>query len=64
MDDSTSRYTSYIFPFLTLFTLHFWDYEFFSRMSLLTWAKGRLKKGAVSYNTLIIGGDINAVEFI
>ncbi|MBT8228975.1 MAG: sugar transferase, partial [Bacteroidia bacterium] len=61
MDDSTVRYTSYINPFLTLFSLHF-GLTCFSRMSLLTWAKGRLKKGEVSYNTLVIGGDLNAVE--
>ena len=31
-------------------------------MTFLTWTKGRVKSGKVDYNTLIIGGDKNAVE--
>lgn len=31
-------------------------------MIILTWASKRLKKGKVSYNTIIIGGDKNAVD--
>lgn len=43
------------------FTIHF-ALTTISRMILLTRASRRLKSGAVTFNTLIIGGDDNAVE--
>lgn len=43
------------------FLLHF-GLTAFSRMVLLTRASRRLKAGAVTFNTLIIGGDENALE--
>lgn len=61
IDDTSFNHTSYVYPFLYLFGLHF-GLTAFSRLFLLTRAKRRLKKGLVSYNTLIIGGDQNAVE--
>ena len=60
LDDSTLKYTSYLFPFLYLFTCHFFITAT-ARTLFLSWAKSRLKKGKVRYNTLIIGGDKNAL---
>jgi len=61
LDDTTLKYTSYLNPFLRLFGLHF-GITITARVLLLTWAKQRLIKGHISYNTLIIGGDRTAVE--
>ncbi len=60
-DDTTVNYTSYVNSFLRLFTLHF-TLTAFSRMVLLTIAKGRLKSGKISYKTIIIGGNASAFE--
>lgn len=60
MDDDTFSYTAYINPFFRLFGLHFL-FTAFVRMIYLTMCKKRLKAGQVKYNTLIIGGDKNAV---
>lgn len=61
LDDTTLKYTTYFNTFFKLFGLHFL-LTAFSRMFLLTWAKRRLNKGLVKYNTLIIGGDKNALD--
>lgn len=61
MDDSVLRYTSYLNSFMRLFLLHF-GLTVISRMVILTITKKRIKAGKVSYNTLLIGGDKNAVE--
>ena len=61
MDDSVLKYTSYFSLFIRLFLLHFSITALF-RMIILTFASRRLKGGKVSYNTLIIGGDKNAVD--
>jgi len=61
LDDNSFRYTSYLFPFLYLFGTHFLITSIV-RILFLTWAKRRLKQGKVKYNTLIIGGDVNAVS--
>ena len=61
LDDFVTNYTTYYSSFITLFFLHF----FFTatvRMVLLTRASRRLKSGKVTYNTIIIGGNQNAVE--
>lgn len=47
--------------FFKYLTIHF-TLTTVSRMVLLTRASRRLKSGAVTFNTLIIGGDENAVE--
>jgi len=60
-DDVSLSYTSYVQPFLTLFTLHFFITSFV-RMLWLTRTKVKLKNGSVSFNTLIIGGNQKAVE--
>lgn len=61
MDDSVLQYTSYFNSVARLFLLHF-GLTVVSRMIILTYTKRRLKAGKVYYNTLIIGGDRNAVE--
>lgn len=61
LDDSVLSYTTHLSLFLTLFSLHFIITSIF-RMIILTVASKRLKTGKVSYNTLIIGGDKNAVD--
>ena len=61
MDDSVLRFTSYFNSFIRLFLLHF-GLTVIARMFILTYTKRRLKAGKVFYNTLLIGGDKNAVE--
>jgi len=61
LDDTTLKYTSYLNTFLRLFGWHFLLTAFF-RMVLLSFAKRRLKNGHIKYNTLLIGGDKNAME--
>ena len=60
-DDLALKLISNYKIFGTLFLFHF-GYTVVVRMILLTVASKRLKSGKVSYNTLIIGGDQNAVE--
>jgi len=61
MDDTALKYTSYFSLFISLFIIHFFLTAMF-RMSILTVASRRLKAGKISYNTIIIGGDKNAVD--
>lgn len=61
IDDKALEYTSYVTLFLRLFLLNFLITAT-ARMIILTFASKRLKSGKVQYNTLIIGGDKNAVE--
>jgi len=61
LDDTVLRYTTYFRNFSTLFFLHF-SITAIVRMILLNRAKKKVKQGKVSYNSLIIGGDKNAVE--
>ncbi len=61
LDDVVSGPSSYIRSFLILFSLHFFLTSF-ARMLLLSRASRRLKTGKVSYNTLIIGGNSNALD--
>lgn len=60
-DDLALRITSNYKIFGTLFLFQF-GFTVAVRMVLLTIASKRLKSGKVSYNTIIIGGDHNAVE--
>lgn len=60
-DDLALKLTSNYKIFGTLFLFHF-GFTVVVRMFLLTLASNRLKSGKVSYNTIIIGGDQNAVE--
>jgi exopolysaccharide biosynthesis polyprenyl glycosylphosphotransferase len=61
IDDKALEHTSYVTLFLRLFLLNFMITAT-ARMIILTFASKRLKSGKVQYNTLIIGGDKNAVE--
>ncbi len=60
-DDQVFNYTTYFHPFLRLFSLHFGFTALF-RLVFLTFASKRLKAGKVSFNTILIGGDSNALE--
>ncbi len=61
IDDSVFRFTNHFQPFIRLFIYHFLITVSF-RMIFLTWASKRLKAGKISYKTLIIGGDQNALD--
>ncbi len=61
LDDFVKGYAMYYRSFLMLFSLHFFC-TVFVRMILLTRASRRLKSGIVAFNTLILGGNQNAVE--
>lgn len=61
LDDVVSDYKTYYRSFFTLFLLHFL-FTATSRMILLTRASRRLKAGAVTFNTLLVGGNYNALE--
>lgn len=61
LDDVIPSPEYYFHSFCYLFTIHF-ILTLFSRMFLLTLASRRLKSGKVTYNTLIIGGNKNALE--
>jgi exopolysaccharide biosynthesis polyprenyl glycosylphosphotransferase len=61
LDDIVSNYLTYYNSFVALFTFHFF-FTAIVRMIILTRASRRLKAGLVTYNTLMIGGNQNAVE--
>ena len=61
LDDLVRDYTTYYSSFLILFSYHFL-FTTLARMVLLTRASRRLKAGKVTYKTLIIGGNQNAVD--
>ena len=61
LDDFVTDYRTYYTSFLTLFLLHF-ALTVTTRMILLTRATHRLKARKISFKTIIIGGNENAVE--
>jgi len=61
LDDFVRDYKTYYNSFFTLLFLHF-SFTVFLRMILLTRASRRLKSGLVTYRTLVIGGNQNALE--
>ncbi len=61
LDDVVRDFRTYYSSFYTLFLLHFLLFGIV-RMILLTRASRKLKAGLVTFNTLIIGGNQNAVE--
>lgn len=61
LDDVVRDYHTYYRSFFTLFGLHFL-FTATSRMVLLTRASRRLKAGEVSFNTLLVGGNQNALD--
>jgi exopolysaccharide biosynthesis polyprenyl glycosylphosphotransferase len=60
LDDFVVDYTTYYTTYLTLFGYHF-GLTVLSRMIILTSASRSIKSGQVGFNTLIIGGDQNAI---
>ena len=60
LDDTAWMYKSYLQPFVRLFSVHF-VLTLTGRMLVLSWLKAKVKRGDISYNTIIIGGDENAV---
>lgn len=61
LDDATADYHDYYQNLLTLLGLHFF-FTALLRMILLTRASRRLKRGEVTFNTLIIGGSEAALN--
>jgi exopolysaccharide biosynthesis polyprenyl glycosylphosphotransferase len=61
LDDVVKDYRTYYHSFFALFGLHFL-LTATSRMVLLTRASRRLKAGEVSFNTLLVGGNQNALD--
>jgi len=61
LDDIIPSPKYYLHSFIYLFTIHF-VLTSISRMFMLTLASRRLKAGKVTYNTVIIGGNKNALE--
>jgi FlaA1/EpsC-like NDP-sugar epimerase len=61
LDDIVRDYHTYYQSFFTLFSLHFF-LTATVRMILLTQASKRLKAGLVTFNTLLVGGNQNALD--
>jgi exopolysaccharide biosynthesis polyprenyl glycosylphosphotransferase len=61
IDDVITNPSDLVYRFFKLFGFHFMITALF-RMIILTIANRRLKAGKVKYNTLIIGGDKNALD--
>lgn len=61
LDDIVKEYQTYYKSFVTLFGLHFL-LTATSRMILLTRASRRLKAGRITFNTLLIGANQNALD--
>lgn len=61
LDDVVSDYHTYYRSFFNLFGLHFF-LTALARMVILTWASRRLKAGKVTFNTLLVGGNQNALD--
>lgn len=61
LDDVVTNYTDYQRSFLTLLSLQLF-FTLFVRMVTLTRAKKQLEQNVVGYNTLIVGGNGNAIN--
>jgi exopolysaccharide biosynthesis polyprenyl glycosylphosphotransferase len=61
LDDVVRDYRTYYRSFLALFGLHFLLTSI-ARMILLTRASRRLKAGLITFNTLLVGGNQNALD--
>lgn len=59
LDDVVGEHRTYYQSFLVLLTLHF-VFTSFIRISFITWARQRLRKGKVWFQTLLIGTDDRA----
>lgn len=63
LDDLVQKYQDYYLLFFSLFGLQF-VFTLFSRLTILNFAKRRLKKGIVFFPTLIIGGPKKTNELL
>lgn len=61
LDDFVSNYQAYYVSFLALFSYHFF-FTITARLFLLNRAARRIKSGAITFNTILIGGNQNAIE--
>lgn len=61
LDDVVNDYRTYYRSFFALLGLHF-SLTALSRMILLTRANRRLKAGKVTFNTILVGGNQNALD--
>ncbi len=61
LDDAVLNYRTYYTSFIALFFAHFF-LTAAVRMTILTRASQRLKSGHITFNTLIIGGNQNAMD--
>lgn len=61
LDDTSWMYKSYLQPFLRLFFLHFL-LTTSARLIFLSLVKLKVKRGKIKYQTLIIGGNENALQ--
>ena len=60
-DDTVLKYTTYFNNFFKYFVLHFSLTAIF-RFGFLSYAKGQIQSGKVTFPTIIVGGDENALE--
>ena len=63
IDDSTYNYTSYLVPVCILFVLHF-SLTALARMLFLSWTKLKLKRGQITYKTIVVGNGPNATSIL
>jgi len=61
LDDVVADHNSYQLSFMALFALQL-SFTLFSRMATLTYAKSQIENATVGYNTIIIGGNANAIK--
>jgi len=61
LDDFVTDYRTYYASFFALLSFHFF-FTVTARLFLLTKATQRLKSGTITFNTILIGGNQNAVE--
>ena len=61
LDDVVIDYRNYYESLMVLFFSHFL-LTIISRLTILTYAKRQLESGRIGYNTLIIGGNKNAID--
>lgn len=61
LDDFVTDYRTYYASFFALMSFHFF-LTITARLFLLTQATKRLKSGTINFNTILIGGNQNAVE--
>jgi exopolysaccharide biosynthesis polyprenyl glycosylphosphotransferase len=61
LDDVVTDNRAYFVSFLVLFSIHFFLTSAV-RMILLTRANRKIKSGIIAFNTIIVGGNTNAIE--